>query len=385
MILAQFDSAVFLRDYWQKKPCLIRNPWADWQNPLSPDQLAGLAGEEIVESRFVSASDSQLQLRHGPFDAGFFDQLDPQPWTLLVQAVDHHIAEVAALLRPFRFIPNWRIDDVMVSLANDGGGVGPHFDQYDVFLIQGHGQRLWQLGGYCDQHSPLQGHQDLRLLADFAINEQWILQPGDMLYVPPGIAHNGIAVGDECMTYSVGFRVPSQEDLIGSWCDDLLAGLTEEIRYCDPQLPPQENPGEISAAAIDKLHGLITDKLADRQAFARWFGAYNSTPKYPEIDWTPEEQIVAAQVAQMLAADEIIGRNPASRFAFHDISESLSLLFVDGETVECTGPLIALAKQLCADDEIEAADILDISRAQPELIYELLAKLINQGSIGFSD
>ena len=166
----------------------------------------------------------------------------------------------------------------MVSFASDGGGVGPHFDHYDVFLVQGLGQRRWQIGGMCDDQTALRSHDDLLLLADFNVVEEWILEPGDMLYIPPGIAHNGVAVGKDCMTYSIGFRSPSRKELIGSWCDDLLPQMTDDDRYCDPDLATQSNPGEIPATAIDRLHAMVTEKLADRNDFAKWFGEYSRKP-----------------------------------------------------------------------------------------------------------
>jgi len=231
-------------------------------------------------------------------------------WTLLVQAVDHYIPEVAALIQPFRFIPNWRIDDVMVSVAGDGGGVGAHYDHYDVFLIQGSGKRRWQVGGMCDENTPLLPHDDLRLLANFEATEEWVLEPGDMLYVPPGIAHNGVAVGDDCMTYSIGFRAPSKSDLIGYWADDLLADMNDDDRYRDSGLDPQGNSGQISTEAIDRLHAMVLEKLADREAFANWFGKYNSTRKYPDIDWRPEEEIEPEQLRALLESGMPLIRNP---------------------------------------------------------------------------
>jgi len=181
MQLSHFDPALFLRDYWQKKPLLIRNPWGEWRNPLEPDELAGLACEEGVESRLITLGDDRLAMESGPLPETRFGQLGALPWTLLVQAVDHHVPQVAALIDPFRFVPNWRIDDVMVSYATDGGGVGAHFDQYDVFLVQGLGRRRWQVGALCDSTTPLLPHDDLRLLADFVPEQEWILEPGDIL------------------------------------------------------------------------------------------------------------------------------------------------------------------------------------------------------------
>jgi 50S ribosomal protein L16 3-hydroxylase len=183
MHFTNVDIDTFLRETWQQKPLLIRNPWAAWANPLEPDELAGLACEAEVESRLVTGGEGLWAVEHGPFDEKRFGALGKSPWTLLVQAVDHHVPKVAALLAPFRFVPNWRIDDVMVSYATDGGGVGPHYDQYDVFLIQGAGQRRWRVGQNCDGGSALLPHEDLRLLAAFEATDEWVLEPGDILYV----------------------------------------------------------------------------------------------------------------------------------------------------------------------------------------------------------
>jgi 50S ribosomal protein L16 3-hydroxylase len=371
MHLADFDVELFLRDYWQQKPLLLRNPWAHWNNPLDPDELAGLACEPEVESRLVIGH-GDWDVENGPFGENRFEQLGGTPWTLLVQAVDHHVPQVAALLAPFRFIPNWRIDDIMVSYATDGGGVGPHYDQYDVFLIQGAGQRRWRIGQRCDANSALLPHEDLRLLAEFAATDEWLLDPGDILYVPPGIAHDGVAVGDDCMTYSIGFRAPSRSELIADFADYLVAEMEEDDRYTYPRLADQANPGEISAEALAKLHAMITAKLADRQAFARWFGRYNSTPKYPEIDWAPEEPVSEKKVRDLLASGAKFVRNPASRFSFIRQGDAV-LFFVDGEYFECHSETAAFAERLCADDEpsVSGGDAA------------LISQLINQGSLAF--
>ncbi|MFK7840958.1 MAG: cupin domain-containing protein [Sphingorhabdus sp.] len=374
-----FDINTFLRDYWQKRPLLIRNPWHSWDNPLSPDELAGLACEDHVESRLITQSSEDWNAEHGPLPEARFGELGKSPWSLLVQAVDHHAPDVAALIEPFRFIPNWRIDDIMVSYASDGGGVGPHFDHYDVFLIQGLGQRRWQIGGMCDDRTPLRSHEDLLLLADFDVEDEWILEPGDMLYIPPGIAHNGVAVGKDCMTYSVGFRSPSRKELIGNWCDTLLPNMNDDDRYCDPDLSKQENPGEISEHAIDRLHGLLTEKLTDRAAFARWFGEYSSTARYPETDWRPEEPIETEHLRGLLTADNPLLRNPASRFSFIREDENKLLLFVDGESFNCADETIALAERLCAQDQF----IIDPEWQKSDDVVKLLGELYNRGNLSF--
>lgn len=377
-----FDIDGFLRDTWQKRPLLIRNPWTRWANPLEPEELAGLACEADVESRLIVATGDgleRLKVEPGPIPDARFGKLGKQPWTLLVNAVDHHVPEVAALIAPFRFVPNWRIDDVMVSYAIEGGGVGPHFDQYDVFLVQGLGKRRWQIGAMCDAASELLPHDDLRLLANFDATEEWVLEPGDILYVPPGIAHNGVGASDDCMTYSVGFRAPSRSELIAHYADDVLGRLDDDDRYADPDLRRQGNPGEISAEALDRLQAMVMDALGDRDAFARWFGGYVSTPKYPEVDWAPEDAVGVEELRAMLAVDGTLVRNPASRFSFVRQSEGAVLLFVDGECFECADEAARFAEYLCAQDNVEVTAALMDSNSTMTLI----ATLFNQGSVAF--
>ncbi|MET0137423.1 MAG: cupin domain-containing protein [Sphingobium sp.] len=377
--LVDFDTATFLRDYWQQRPLLIRNPWASWANPLDPDELAGLACEEGVESRLILGNPDGLAMEGGPFPDTRFGTLGERAWTLLVQAVDHHVPAVADLIEPFRFIPNWRIDDVMVSYAADEGGVGPHFDQYDVFLVQGLGRRRWQVGGLCDQDTPLLPHDDLRLLADFEATDEWVLEPGDILYVPPRFAHNGVAVGEDCMTYSIGFRAPARSELIAHWCDHLLTDMDDDDRYGDARLVATDNPGEIPAAALDRLHAMVSEALGNRAAFARWFGQYNSVAKYPDMGWQSDEPLPPEEVRAAVSKDGMICRNPASRFAFIRESDDLLLLFADGRCFECRGDGIALGEQICAHPAFMVdADLSDDAMA-------LIGALIDQGSLAFDD
>jgi 50S ribosomal protein L16 3-hydroxylase len=379
MHFTNFDSDAFLREHWQKKPVLIRNPWKAWTNPLAPDDLAGLACEDDVESRLIVQKPKNWKVEQGPIPEKRFGKLGKAPWTLLVQAVDHHVPNVAALIAPFRFIPNWRIDDVMVSYASGGGGVGPHFDQYDVFLVQGLGTRRWQVGALCDNDTDLLPHDDLRLLANFEPTEEWLLESGDMLYVPPRFAHNGVAVGDDCMTYSVGFRAPSRSELIAHYVDDVLSGLSDDDRYGDAGLAAQANPGEITGEALTKLHAMVVEQLADKDAFARWFGTYNSTPKYPDVDWAPEEATSVEELRARLANGEVLHRNPASRFSFVRQGAGV-LLFVDGECFECTGDAAAFAELLCAKERV----VVSPPQTESEATMALLKRLFDQGAAAFS-
>jgi len=380
MQLNTFDTVSFLRDYWQQKPLLVRNPWRKWDNPLAPDELAGLACEGDVESRLITETRKTWALEHGPLTEQRFATLGKKPWTLLVQAVDHFVPDVAALLKPFRFIPNWRIDDVMVSYAVDGGGVGPHYDQYDVFLIQGLGQRLWQLGSACDAQTPLLPHDSLRLLRDFIPTEEWVLNPGDMLYVPPRWAHNGVAVGDDCMTYSIGFRAPSSAELVADWSDDLCAAMSDDDRYTDPLLPLQSNPGEISDAALDRLHAMILEKMGDRDAFAEWFGSTSSTRKYQDFDYTPNTPLTVEQLREALRQGATLYHNPASRFSFIRRAPTSILLFVDGASFECPNEMITVAERLCAQSEIN----MDQALIASDRAMAMLTQLYNTGSLTFA-
>jgi 50S ribosomal protein L16 3-hydroxylase len=381
MQLEQFDTDVFLSDHWQKKPLLIRSPWKAWANPLAPDELAGLACEEEVESRLILATGAGWKLEHGPFPERRFTQIGDLPWTLLVQSVDQFVPEVAALLQPFRFIPNWRIDDVMVSYATDGGGVGPHFDQYDVFLIQGLGRRRWRVGPACDETTPLLPHENLSLLPGFEATDEWILGPGDILYVPPGVAHEGVAVGHDCMTYSIGFRAPSLSELVAGWSEHLIEQLNEDPRYSDPDLQAQDNPGEISPKAIERLYGMVAGKMLDPAAFGRWFGQYNSAPKNSDIDWAPDEPIPVEETRRLVAEASTLRHNPASRFSFIRGQAGSVLLFVDGSSFDCGGQTARLAEDLCAHDRLR----LDPELAGLDAAVALLTELANNGSIEFGE
>ena len=380
--IKNFDLEDFLANYWQQKPLLIRGGLADFEFPLMPDDLAGMACEEEVESRIIIGStEDGYQLSNGPFDEQVFANLPKKDWTLLVQAVDHFIPEVAALLDPFRFIPNWRVDDVMVSYASEGGNVGPHYDNYDVFLVQGLGQRDWQIGQFCDEQTELVGHESLKLIKDFQCQQQWTLQPGDILYVPPRVAHWGKGLGDDCMTYSVGFRAPSHGEILGHFCDEQLATIDDFARFTDQQLAQQDNPGEISNAAIEQVQQILTRFIDDKQAITQWFGRFMTEPKYPELHDEEPEQFDNQEVDILLAESDFLYRNPSSRFAFTETDKNGQLtLYVDGRSWRCQSDEIELAKLLCANTQIATLDL-------PFRLKEtrLFKTLFNQGAIYIDD
>ena len=243
--------------------------------------------------------------------------------------------------------------------------------------------RRWRVGRPCDDAAPLLPHDDLRLLEQFETVDEWVLEPGDILYLPPRFAHDGVALGDDCMTYSIGFRAPARSELIAAWCDDVLSGLDVDDRYAGPALPVQDNPGEISPAAIDRLHAMVTESLLDRDAFARTVGRHATTPKYPDADWRPQVPFAIDDLRAMLGDGESLCRNPASRFSFVMSAPGLTLLFADGECFECRDEAGALARSICAADR--GQDRVDIAPELSEPALVLLCALCNQGSLGFED
>ncbi len=288
-ILGGLSADEFLTDYWQKKPLLIRSAVPAFVSPLTADELAGLSLEEDVESRIVveQGQTGPWELQSGPFDASIFQQLPESHWTLLVQAVDLWVPEVKELLNQFTFLPPWRLDDIMVSYAPKGGSVGPHFDYYDVFLLQGQGQRHWQIGGLCDAQSPRLTDTSLRILSEFNKEEEWVLNPGDMLYLPPRLAHWGVAEND-CLTYSVGFRAPSMVDMLGDLTTELMAqGHTSYYR--DPPLTADMASTEIHPSFIQQVKVMLGELLDDEALLSDWFARYMTSPKYPELSGEVDE------------------------------------------------------------------------------------------------
>jgi 50S ribosomal protein L16 3-hydroxylase len=282
-ILGGISKERFLKEYWQKKPLLIRQAYPDFEPLIPADELAGMSLEEEIESRIIleNGPDSPWQLLSGPFEEETFGTLPEDKWTLLIQGVDQWVPEAADLLQDFNFIPNWRIDDLMISFATDGGSVGPHYDQYDVFLLQAEGQREWRIGQMCSEQDEFLKETKLRLLAKFEETDRWTLGPGDMLYLPPRLAHYGISQGN-CQTYSIGFRAPSQSELMHSLVDQIDASSNEDQRYGDPELTLQEHSGEISEAALQQVRDFMTKALADPILLSDTIGKLMTEAKYPQ-------------------------------------------------------------------------------------------------------
>ncbi|RLQ20595.1 cupin domain-containing protein [Seongchinamella sediminis] len=348
----QIDKDAFLARHWQRKPLLMPQALPDFRVPIAAGELAGLAMEDGIESRIISCQADQWQLSHGPFSEADFQR--DGPWTLLVQAVDHYIPEVARLRQLVDFIPRWRIDDVMVSYASDGGSVGPHYDNYDVFLLQGEGQRLWRLGQYCDHDSPLAAHDELRILANFDQQAEFLLSPGDILYVPPGTAHWGIAQG-ECTTFSIGFRAPRVSELVSRFTDQLLTQLEPEQFYHDAGLEPATRAGEIRPRDLERVAAQLQAAL-DESVSNHWFGELVTEPCYTPF---PDDDELAEARAILADGPLRVSLNPAARLAWQH-EENTLVVFANGDSRCFSDDLLSLQAALCrqallAGDQLASA------------------------------
>lgn len=262
----------FLRDYWQKKPLFVKGAFPNFENPVEPDELAGMACEESVVSRIVSGDGDpkNWKLSYGPYEPEEMSALSEENWTLLVQQVEPWFDEVAALKRPFDFIPSWRSDDVMVSFAARNGSVGPHMDNYDVFLIQGMGSRLWKVGGEAVEREDLVEDCEVKILKNYETHHEWLAEPGDLLYIPPKYVHYGVAQ-EACMTYSVGYRAPNYYELLSSFLEAAKDELESKF-YEDTDLEMQSNTGEIQGHVMQKVEDAMMHAIVTSELLPHWFG-----------------------------------------------------------------------------------------------------------------
>lgn len=324
-LLGGLAPAVFLRDYWQKRPLLIRNALPDFAGLLGFDEMQTLAQRDEVESRLIQGSGRHWQLDHGPFSKADFKRLPKTDWTLLIQSLDHLLPEASALLAKFNFIPHARLDDLMVSYAAPGGSVGPHFDSYDVFLLQGTGRRRWQIGAQTDLR--LVDDAPLKILRQFKYEQEWILSPGDMLYLPPHYAHHGVAE-DACTTYSIGFRAPSAQELAHAFLVHLQDTLQFDGQYADPDLSVQQHPAEISRAMLKQIGAMIARIQWNASDIAQFAGRYLSEPKPHVFFDAPEQDLSLGSFAKLMRKHGV-ALDLKTRMLFIG-----NAFFINGETFE---------------------------------------------------
>jgi 50S ribosomal protein L16 3-hydroxylase len=374
MALNNFDVQDFLTNYWQKKPMVIRKAFDEpfW---LEPGDLAGLACEEDIEARIIMQTEDQWPVECGPFEEQRFASLPEKNWTLLVQAVDQWIPEVRDILNDFDFLPSWRLDDLMVSYAPVGGTVSQHYDFFDVFLIQGEGSRKWQIGQVCGSHSELLPDTSVRILKEFDVKMEVVLEPGDILYIPAKHAHLGVSVEDS-LTYSVGFRAPSIRDIVDGVATSALEGLLEDQRYQDSLASLQASKGKIPKEAISQLQKMITEALANESLVSSWLGEYVTERKYPDLELLSDGE---PQWKEYLDQGAEIERNAASRFAYIGAEVGCSL-FVDGVSYTCSK---ALASELADQNEICSKRVVTLLNNQQD--EAVISDLFESGALLLSE
>lgn len=376
-LLGGLSVEAFLEHYWQKKPLLIRSAIPGFTSPVTPEQLMELSHEEEVEARLVleKGGDYPWQLLYGPFEEAFHDMPESH-WSILVQEVNRFVPAVADLLDSFKFIPSWRIDDVMVSYAPKNGGVGAHIDNYDVFLLQGLGHRRWQIMNKPVEEEVILPDLDVSILQKFRPDEDWVLSPGDMLYLPPRIAHKGIAQ-DDCMTYSIGFRAPSHAELIASFLGHASELTDPDARYNDPDLSFQPRPGEIQASVLQNIRSIIREAVKDDATIDSWFGSFitESHRGYPQMP--PDEPLEASTIVEKLKLGRSISRVPGVTYAFIEEPNGDTNFFANGYAFLFPSPIAKAAPILCDAPYINRSNLANF--LDSPTFKNILTEVLNEG------
>lgn len=354
--LGPFSVSRFLRDYWQRKPCLMRAAFPQFDPPIDRASLFELARDPQVESRLISSDSARWTVKAGPVL-----RMPPRAqssWTLLVQGVDLHDDAARELLSRFRFVADARLDDLMISYATDGGGVGPHVDSYDVFLLQAAGRRRWRISAQSDLH--ISDASPLRHVAGFRASEEWVLEPGDMLYLPPGVPHEGVAVG-ECVTYSIGFRAPEYQQLLEPWLADFSEHCSVRGRYSDAGVAAIARPAALSASMLRDVHAKLAQHRPARADTERFLLRYLTEPKATVIFETPARPLPAAKFRKLALARGIkLDRKTR-------MIHSRNAVGINGEWIVLPTKAMAALSRLADDRELSAASV----KQMPEPVWEL--------------
>ncbi len=371
LFLGGLSTGDFLQQYWQKKPLLIRQAFAKFEPELDADEIAGLACDELAESRLISGSypEHDWRLRHGPFTESDFAALPAQNWTLLVQDVEKHYPPLQSLLDLFRFLPTWRIDDLMVSVAAPGGSVGPHADQYDVFLLQASGRRKWQTANRFN--SRLLADCELSVLQSFEPEQEWVLEAGDVLYLPPGVAHHGVAL-DAGMTWSIGMRAPSSADLLQALGEWLASNRNEGERYRDADISTAPLPGQVDTAALDEFRQLLIRTCSVESDFHAFIGSFLAQYRLAHLPATAGPTIGPQQLREALNEGASLEKNPWTRLLWL-ASDNGAHLFAANDQFNCS---CELAEMFCTHPIRLPGETQEQKKAQ-----ELACQLLNKGHL----
>ncbi len=365
------SEAVFLAEYWQQKPLLIRSAFENFDNPIDPDELAGLACDEDSNARYIEhTGNNEWRLCAGPLSDDFFDDVTGNEWSLLVSDVEKLLPEFRDYLQPFRFLPDWRIDDLMISYAPVGGSVGAHVDQYDVFLLQADGIREWQIENTARAKNNTSVSSTIAILGDFIADDTWELQAGDMLYLPPQYAHHGIAKSEPCMTWSIGFRAPSVDEMLPDIINYLMEDESATVRFRDPRRAATVTPGKIDDTDIAAIRSMLVKALNQSdETLNQWIGRCITEPKEPQESTEPSG-ISQENIANHLSGGGALLSNSQMRLAYTQ-SDGEATLFANGMDYNCDP---TLAEAICNRHRV----VIDDTRSNKSEAYEssdLLAKL----------
>ncbi len=358
-VLGGISVTTFLKKYWQKKPLLIRQAIPGVQAPLSRDALFAMAARDDVESRLLTNFNQRWVLRHGPIDT--LPSIRKRAWTLLVQGLNLHLDQAADLLHQFRFVPDARLDDLMISYATDGGGVGAHVDSYDVFLLQVQGQRRWRISA--QQDLALKPGLPLKILERFVPEEEYVLEPGDMLYLPPQYAHEGVAVG-ECMTCSIGFRAPSWQELGQAFLEFQADTLDLPGRYADPGLTPSRHPGKLDDALLSRVERQLRKIRSTRDDVTVFLGEYLSEPK-PSVSFDAPDKPLTAARFRTQAARGGLRLHRKTRMLYRG-----KYLFINGESFRAGVADLALMRRLADQRRLGPAELAGASEDLLESLHQ---------------
>lgn len=376
--LADFSVEYFLEHYWQQKPVVIRQGFQGFEDLISPDELAGLACEAQIESRLVYKTDGKWQAELGPFES--YERLGERDWSLIVQAVNHWSPQVAALVEPFSFLPKWRLDDVMISYATPGGGVGPHIDLYDVFICQGSGRRNWRVGDR-GNHRQFAAHAALLHTDPFEPIIDVELLPGDILYIPPGYPHDGVTI-EHSMSFSVGYRAKSARDLLSGLADHLIDKELGGALFCDPRRPVHHQQGRIDASDFARIKAHLRSVLDDDALLADFAGGYFSKTKclldLQELDEPYGETELAGELAR-----QSLVRIGGLRCFYVDETVDEGVCYIEGERFEFGAAARGAVLALC-DNERLSHGLLRTWLRQPAFLGAL-TEWVNCGYWYFED
>ncbi|MDO6642482.1 cupin domain-containing protein [Acinetobacter guillouiae] len=371
-VLGGITAEQFLSEYWQKKPLLVRNALPEIANILVPNDVMELALDENITARLIKQKDkdpNQWSVKSSPLIKGDFQKM-PKLWTLLIQAVDHYSFDLAELWKKFPFIPQWRRDDIMVSYAAKGGSVGQHFDFYDVFLVQGYGHRRWQLGQMCDAESEFVEGQPLKLLPEMEINFDEVLAPGDLLYVPPGLSHYGVAE-DDCLTYSFGFRMPNIADMMDRVSDKFVEDQNLRNPLLDILRNKQNSIGQVTQAELDYLKTELLAKLNNSKVLEDAIMSLMAEAKYPE-NIPDVEAIGTGDLEEVLEQGYLLQIEPASRLIYLQQDHEL-LFWANGESICISEQFAPHLKQIADGQSVKLNHELSDGE-----ILEDIAGLLNE-------